>query len=135
MKAIKFVNFSDETFIGKYDGEAFTYEPGKEEWLPSGIAMLFAKHLIDREINKLADLEPDEKKRDKISTMNEGLRRQFGDKCLFGQDVINEKQSDLKADIDILNKEMEKKEKVEKQGNKVKKKQGNKEEEFDGLKN
>lgn len=54
MNSIKvFTNFSEEDFVGKWDGKKFpAIKPGKSMMLESYIAEHFAKHLIDRELNK-----------------------------------------------------------------------------------
>lgn len=52
MKAILFRNFSDESFTWKFDGDPYTFEAGQEMYMEDFKAQHFAKHLIDRELNK-----------------------------------------------------------------------------------
>ena len=42
-----FVNWTNETFKGQYDGENYTFRPGVHVLLLEGVANHFAKHLTD----------------------------------------------------------------------------------------
>lgn len=53
MVAKKFLNFSNEDFSWKFDGVSYEFKAGQEIFLEDFKAEHFAKHLIDREINKL----------------------------------------------------------------------------------
>ena len=53
MAAIKFKNYTDESFSWKWNGNAYTFKAGAEMYMDEGEARHFAKHLIDRELNKL----------------------------------------------------------------------------------
>jgi hypothetical protein len=50
--AIKFKNFSQEDFTCKYDGMAYTFKAGQEMYIEDFKAEHFAKHLVDREMNR-----------------------------------------------------------------------------------
>ena len=49
-KAVMFTNWTSETFVGMWDGNSFTFEPGESKWFEEGIARHFAKHLANREL-------------------------------------------------------------------------------------
>lgn len=51
-KAVKFLNWSNETFTHKWDGVEYTFEPGELIMLQEYLAKHFAKHLAMREINR-----------------------------------------------------------------------------------
>lgn len=50
--AKKFKNFSAEDFAWKHDGILYNFKAGQEMYLESDKADHFAKHLVDREINR-----------------------------------------------------------------------------------
>lgn len=52
MNAIKFKNFTNEDFEWKYDGIPYNFPAGSEMFLEDYKAHHFAKHLVDREMNK-----------------------------------------------------------------------------------
>jgi porphobilinogen deaminase len=52
MNAVKFCNFTDEDFTWKFDGIVYTFAAGQTIFLEDFKADHFAKHLIDRELNK-----------------------------------------------------------------------------------
>ena len=77
MIAVKFRNFTDEDFVWKYDGVPFEFKAGQEIFLEDYKAEHFAKHLVDREINKLGkrtDYAP--------------LRAELTAKCFPSDDVV-----------------------------------------------
>lgn len=51
--AKKFRNFSTEDFSWKWDGVEHTFPAGQEMYLEEPRALHFAKHLVDREMNKM----------------------------------------------------------------------------------
>lgn len=51
-QAIKFKNFSKEDFMCKYDSLPYTFKAGQEMYVEDFKAEHFAKHLVDREMNK-----------------------------------------------------------------------------------
>lgn len=53
MKAIKFKNFSEEDFTYSFDSIPYTFPAGTEMFLEDYKAEHFAKHLVDRELNRL----------------------------------------------------------------------------------
>lgn len=52
MSAIKFKNFTEESFSWKWNGNEFTFPAGMEIFMEENEARHFAKHLVDRELNK-----------------------------------------------------------------------------------
>ena len=50
MKTAQFVNFTDESFIGSWDGKLRKYPAGSSEFMPDYLAKHFAKHLVNREL-------------------------------------------------------------------------------------
>lgn len=53
MQAKQFKNFSTEDFTWKFDGISYTFAAGQTIFLEDFKADHFAKHLVDREMNKL----------------------------------------------------------------------------------
>lgn len=51
-KAVLFVNWTEEDFTWKFDGDDYTIKAGQSTYFKKPIAELFAKHLVDRELNK-----------------------------------------------------------------------------------
>ena len=51
--AIVFTNFSDETFVCSWDGTPYTFAPGQAMMVEDWKAYHFAKHLANREMQKL----------------------------------------------------------------------------------
>lgn len=50
MKTALFTNFSNEEFIGFWDGKGKKFEPGQSLYMPDYLAEHFAKHLVNREL-------------------------------------------------------------------------------------
>lgn len=77
MIAKKFKNWTDEDFAWKHDGVLFEFKAGQEIFLEDYKADHFAKHLVDREINKLG------KRTDYIP-----LREELTSKCFPTDEVV-----------------------------------------------
>ena len=58
-KAILFINWTGEEFSYPWGGVEYTFKPGIPMYLEEGLAVHFAKHLANREINKLGKLMSD----------------------------------------------------------------------------
>mgnify|MGYP001564388943 CR=1 FL=1 len=67
MTAKKFKNFTDTEFSWKFDGIEHTFPAGMEIFLEDFKADHFAKHLVDREMNRLGLRTNDVKKREEIT--------------------------------------------------------------------
>lgn len=52
MKIVKFVNFTDEDFIGKWDGRSKLVKAHQELYMADYLAFHFGKHLTNRELTK-----------------------------------------------------------------------------------
>ena len=89
MQAIQFTNFSNETFTHAWDKQEYTFQPGQTIYLQDYLARHFAKHLIDRELNKL-----DRRTNDQLS------RQAMLSKC-FG--TASEAMSAIKAETEAIN--------------------------------
>lgn len=50
MRTALFTNFTDEEFIGYWDGKGKKFPPGAQVWMPEYLARHFAKHLTNREL-------------------------------------------------------------------------------------
>jgi hypothetical protein len=50
MKTALFTNFSDEEFVGFWDGKSKTFKAGQSLWMPDYLAKHFATHLANREL-------------------------------------------------------------------------------------
>lgn len=50
MKTAQFVNFTDQEFVGYWNGKGRKYPAGTGEYMPDYLARHFAKHLVNREL-------------------------------------------------------------------------------------
>jgi hypothetical protein len=50
MKTAQFTNFTDQEFIGYWDGKAKKFAPGQSLYMPDYLAVHFAKHLTNQEL-------------------------------------------------------------------------------------
>ncbi len=50
MKSLKFINFTDKTFTGWWDGKSRKFKPGESLSLPAYLAEHYAKHLVNWEL-------------------------------------------------------------------------------------
>jgi len=66
MNAVKFKNFTNEDFSWKYNGVEYYFRAGEEIFLEEDKAQHFAKHLIDREMNKLGLVTSNKVKRQEL---------------------------------------------------------------------
>lgn len=87
MKAIKFINWTDEDFTHTWDGEVYSFPAGEPMLLPEGLAQHFAKHLVDRELNK------------KNLPTNHFSRQSFENKCLVGSSLESRTPEHLNASM------------------------------------
>ena len=65
MQAIQFTNWTTEDFTWKFDGIPYTFKAGQTIYLEDFKAKHFAKHLVDREMNKLG-IVTDNPKREEL---------------------------------------------------------------------
>lgn len=92
--AKRFTNFSDEDFTGEWNSEKFLIKKGETLLLQDYLAEHFAKHLIDRELNK-----------QKINTSLQVERQKLYN--LICGSVEVESSSPEKLETEILNKKEE----------------------------
>lgn len=52
MQSASFTNFSNEEFVGYWDGKPKRFKPGQSMYMPDYLAKHFAKHLTNRELLK-----------------------------------------------------------------------------------
>lgn len=69
MQAIKFKNFSNEDFTHAFDSVPYTFKAGSEMFLEDFKAQHFAKHLVDRELNRLNLMTSDRLKRKELEAL------------------------------------------------------------------
>lgn len=77
IKAIKFKNHTAESFTHTFDSIPYTFEAGQEMFLEDFKATHFAKHLVDRELN-----------RQEIPTNNMSERTKIESLCLPKDEAI-----------------------------------------------
>lgn len=77
MSAIKFKNFTEESFSWKWNGNEFTFPAGMEIFMDENEAKHFAKHLVDRELNKKG-----------IPTNNLSARTPLEEQCFPSSEVV-----------------------------------------------
>ena|SRR3990167_2620755 len=80
-EAKKFKNWSNEEFRWKWDGVEHVFPAGMEIFLESPKAYHFAKHLVDRELNKMS------------KPTNSPLRDELLAKCFPSDEVISESEA------------------------------------------
>jgi len=78
MEAKKFTNFSNESFSWKFGGVEYTFGVGQTMFLEDYKADHFAKHLIDRELNKAG-----------LLTNNQSAREEMLAKCFPSDEVVS----------------------------------------------
>lgn len=108
MHAIKFKNFTNEDFAWKFDGVEYNFPAGQETFMEDFKAHHFAKHLVDRELNKVnirtndlgerAKLEAQCFPSDEVVTPAEALNLNEVKKAKKTKKVVEE-FPDLKTDI------------------------------------
>lgn len=91
MNAILFTNWTNEDFSHTWNNEPYDFKKGSSMLLPSYLAEHFAKHLVDRELQKMG------------LTVNHFSRPQYISKTL-GTNVV-EAPSPEKLEIELLNNE------------------------------
>ena len=116
-EAVLFKNFSDEDFVGRWDSVNYSFPAGREIYVEAYKAIHFAKHLVDREIQKLLKKNKDGK--DVPRTVNDPMRYKLEAKALpegVKESKSKEKDNEITTEIDPSesvmnkNKQLEKKE-------------------------
>lgn len=96
---VVFTNFTDEVFIGKWAKKLYELRPGKSCYAPFYLAEHFGRHLVDREIHKMAatrrkellektpNVHPKELDAEHQRVIaNTGLRQKLMDRCVENQE-------------------------------------------------
>jgi|TARA_Y100000310_G_C20699561_1_gene828480 hypothetical protein len=91
IKSVEFLNFTDEDFTCNYDGVPYIIKAGQTFFCEEWRAKHFAKHLIDRELNKR-----------NVRTNDQSARVKLMEKCLVTATEVFE--SIDQAKVEILNK-------------------------------
>jgi len=94
MESVLFVNWTDEDFTGMWGKEDYRIARGQKIYFPRYLADHFAKHLVDREMNKA-----------KLAT-DHHTRPEFMAKC-FSDIISSEGNSSLKTDVENFNRNTE----------------------------
>jgi len=76
MEVKKFKNYSEDDFIYSFDGVPHTFKKGMEIFLEDYKAEHFAKHLVDREMNRM-----------NVLTNNMSVRAELLTKCFPTDEV------------------------------------------------
>lgn len=98
---IVFTNYTNEDFEGKWNKKIYRLKAEKSYYLPFYLAEHFGKHLVDRELNKMAakevaniravdpridSKEVERKERSILGNIN--LRQELMDKCVIVTDPV-----------------------------------------------
>lgn len=88
MQARKFKNFTTEDFTWKFDGVPFTFKAGQEIYLEEDKALHFAKHLVDRELNRLNVESGLHGTGKEVPTNNQKERAKFEVQCFPSDEIV-----------------------------------------------
>lgn len=88
MTAKKFKNFSAEDFSWKFDGVDYSFKAGQELYLEADKAEHFAKHLVDREMNRLNVERSLAGTKDEISTASKVERNKLLELCFPTEETV-----------------------------------------------
>ena len=86
-KAVLFTNWTSEDFSWQYGGVFYDFKAGQSTYLQDYLAQHFAKHLVDRELNK-----------DKLPT-NSHLRGEYERKCYGVSEIKAESKEKLESTL------------------------------------
>jgi uncharacterized protein with von Willebrand factor type A (vWA) domain len=101
-KTALFTNFSNEEFIGYWDGKPKKFQPGQSLYMPDYLAQHFAKHLTNRElIKKGLETATSPKKPDQVPEFMELFNRAY---TPDETDEMEEKADDIDTEIAVANK-------------------------------
>jgi len=107
--AVLFTNWSKEDFTHQWDSVEYTFKAGQSTYIQDYLARHFAKHLAQRECNRINVLFTDRK------------FKEFYDKCFVGEAIEAETPLKLEVELEKANEKVEAKPKAKP------------EEEFEGL--
>lgn len=98
MKTAYFHNFTDEPFIGMWDGRKKVFKPGAKLLMPESLAAHYATHLANRELIKMGEFTSTSPKKPAEVPKFKEL---FDKACIIDEDSYEEDENDM--DIAILN--------------------------------
>ncbi len=108
-KTALFTNFTEEEFIGYWDGKAKKFVPGQSIYMPDYLAKHFAKHLANRELLKKG-LDRDTSPKVKMAADgteyvdNLTFTEMFNRAYTPDEEEIGETKTDVDTLIDVANK-------------------------------
>jgi hypothetical protein len=112
-KTALFTNFSNEEFIGYWDGKPKKFAPGQSLYMPDYLAQHFAKHLTNRElIKKGMERSTSPKFPIQVPEFMELFNRAY---TPDETDELGERADDIDTQIAVANKNRNKPENPEKQ--------------------
>ena len=116
MKTALFINFSNETFTGYWDGKGKTVKSGESVYMPDYLAAHFAKHLTNRELIRKG-LEKNTSPKIKVDTNG----KEYVDDIVFTEmfnkayipepeeeGSMNDNNDDINVQIEVANKNKQK---------------------------
>lgn len=116
MKTAQFTNFTNQEFIGYWDGKAKTFPSGSSLYMPDYLAKHFAKHLTNQELLRTkvdgslvyagGDKMTSPKRPEDVPMFMELFDKAYTE---GGVDELGDKQDDIDALIGAANKNREKK--------------------------
>lgn len=96
MKTAFFFNFSDEDFIGEWNGKKRKFAAGSKRLMEAWMAEHFATHLANRELIKQGEFtSTSPKKPDQVPK----FKVLFDKACIIDEDSEEEDEDDLNMDI------------------------------------
>jgi hypothetical protein len=102
MKAITFKNFTKESFTHSWNSDPYTFKPGQDMTMEDWKAEHFAKHLIDRELNKKG-----------LLTNDQGEIAKLREKCLIDPETVQSESNIIDKNVRAKKIVKESKEEVE----------------------
>lgn len=90
-KSTLFTNWTKKAFTWNWNGDPWTFEPGKGKWMNNHLARHFAKHLANREITNEG------------KPINNPIWKEYFNKCLGGN---IEAESPEKLESAVMEREM-----------------------------
>lgn len=129
-----FTNFSEEEFIGVWNKKPYPFKPSASQPLPGYLAEHFAKHLIDREINKRINKGEKTDSGHELMTNNKVEREKYMNKCVTN--LGDEVEDETEMEVNVLKhkfKKSSKKKDEKKEEPKTKKEVKKEEKEFEEL--
>lgn len=100
VKSVVFKNFTDEDFVCSWDGVPYRFPAGKEMYVEDWKAEHFAKHLVDRVMNKAGMITSNKIERDPLlaQALPDGVTLDADEAFdLKAREETKEKEIELKA--------------------------------------